>query len=375
MKNFKMTAIMIFLSAALFSNVLFAQETTIVAPSNEVGENLDLYAVMEVFKESQSVEAFEKALNDPDKNLNNLDLNKDGEIDYIRVVEQGDDEARVFILQAVVGEDLYQDVATIEVEKKNDEEWVAQAIGAEDVYGPNYIVEPAPTTTTVVHVNAWPIVMFVWGAHYVRWHSPYYWRYYPPYYRPRPPYPVHVYRGHVTVYHRNARFHHTTVRRTARTQNIYRTQRGPHKSNVTRTKPVTTQKQPKAAKSVNTKNVNKAGTKTTKSSNVNNNLKNTAGGVGKTPKTAKQGKKTSQTSKATKPVNNNPKTKAPSNSQKKSAVKKTSAKTKKPATVNSGKKTQMKSSQNKTMKKSGSANKPKSQRRPTNNARQGGKRR
>ncbi len=319
-------SILVLLSIFLFSAELFAQETTIVTPSNEVGENLDLYAVMEVFKESESVEAFENALNNPEKNLNNLDLNNDGEVDYIRVVEEGDDQARVFILQAVVGEDLFQDVATIEVEKKNDEEWVAQAIGAEDVYGPNYIVEPAPTT--VVHVNAWPIITFVWGVHHVRWHSPYYWHYYPPYYRPRPPYPVHVYRGRVTVYHRHSAFHHTTVRRTVHTQSIYRTKSGQHKSNISRTKPVTTQKQPKT---VNTKNINKsgaqAGVKTPKTTNTNVNkaTKNGSSGVSKTPKTTNQKTKTPQNSKATKPTTTNSKTKVLSNSQKnKSSVNKPS---------------------------------------------------
>ena len=326
MKKINVIPFFVFLFFFLISNSYFAQETTIVTPSNEVGENLDLYAVMEVFKESESVEAFENALNNPEKNLNNLDLNGDGEIDYIRVVEEGDDQARVFALQAVVGEDLFQDVATIEVEKKDDEEWVAQAIGSEDVYGPDYIVEPAPTT--VVHVSAWPIVLFAWGVHYTRWHSPYYWHHYPPYYRPRPPYPVHIYRGHVTVYHRRAAFHHTTVRRTVRTQSVYRTHRGQYKSTAARTKQPARQKQPRTTKNANSKKANKAATKTPKSTNskAKKNNGKTREGVSKTPKTTNQKTRVPKNSKATKSSAATQKARVPSNSKtNKSSVKKPSS--------------------------------------------------
>jgi len=39
------------------------------------GDNLNLYAVMSLFQESETLEGFEKSLNDPETMINNLDLN------------------------------------------------------------------------------------------------------------------------------------------------------------------------------------------------------------------------------------------------------------------------------------------------------------
>ena len=45
------------------------------------GDNLDLNAVLEIFKDSESPEDFEKKLNSESTNVNNLDLNEDGDVD------------------------------------------------------------------------------------------------------------------------------------------------------------------------------------------------------------------------------------------------------------------------------------------------------
>ena len=39
------------------------------------GDNLDLYAVMEIFQKSKTIEDFEKTLNADKEGINNLDLN------------------------------------------------------------------------------------------------------------------------------------------------------------------------------------------------------------------------------------------------------------------------------------------------------------
>ena len=65
-----------------------AQKTyTVKAESNDISNNLDLKAVATVFGESKNLEEFENKLNDYDSNISNLDLNKDGQVDYLRVVE------------------------------------------------------------------------------------------------------------------------------------------------------------------------------------------------------------------------------------------------------------------------------------------------
>lgn len=54
------------------------------------GDNLNLYAVLKVFQASETLEAFEKSLNDASNNINNPDLNGDNETDYIEVVDNVD---------------------------------------------------------------------------------------------------------------------------------------------------------------------------------------------------------------------------------------------------------------------------------------------
>jgi len=64
------------------------QGITIIAPTSEAAESLDLNLVAEIFKDSPTLEDFEKALNDPEQGINNLDLDENGEVDFIRVVEE-----------------------------------------------------------------------------------------------------------------------------------------------------------------------------------------------------------------------------------------------------------------------------------------------
>ena len=67
--------------------------------------------------------------------MNNLDLNGDGYIDYIRVHDRYEGNVHAFIIQAVVSERETQDVAVIELEKLSNGKAVLQIIGDEDVYG------------------------------------------------------------------------------------------------------------------------------------------------------------------------------------------------------------------------------------------------
>tara|TARA_B110000037_G_scaffold223175_1_gene303263 strand:- start:8279 stop:8527 length:249 start_codon:yes stop_codon:yes gene_type:complete len=49
-----------------------------------LGDNLDLNAVLETFRTAESIEKFENSLNSPENKINNLDLNEDDQIDYIK---------------------------------------------------------------------------------------------------------------------------------------------------------------------------------------------------------------------------------------------------------------------------------------------------
>ena len=219
-----MKRILISLVAMLIvaSSFTFAQEDeTTITPLTEAGENLDLQAVLELFMASESVEDFEKALNDSTNEINNLDLNEDDEVDYIRVVEYVDGDTHILVLQVPLAENEYQDVATINIEK-TDADYVIQAAGDAEIYGEDYYVEPAPeeeaqtSTTTVV------VVMYGYG--YSPWVSPYRWRVYPVWWRPWRPHPVTVYRSRVVRHHKH-HYRHTRYRKTARAHNHYKQHR------------------------------------------------------------------------------------------------------------------------------------------------------
>jgi hypothetical protein len=191
-------------------------EVTIVSPATEAGEDLDLYAVAELFKETETVEAFEKALNDSANGINNLDLAGDGSVDYIHVVDNTEGNTHILILQVALAKDDYQDVATIEIEKKGEEEVDLQVVGNEEIYGENYVVEPDQSSVTVVHVHTWPVIRFMFGPAYRPWRSPWGWGRYPALWKPWHRVPVATYRARTVRWTRQATFRHTQKRRIKR---------------------------------------------------------------------------------------------------------------------------------------------------------------
>ncbi|CDF78102.1 hypothetical protein BN863_3900 [Formosa agariphila KMM 3901] len=181
--------------------------TTVEANSTDISDNLDLEAVASVFGESKDLEDFEKRLNNPDTQISNLDLNEDGNVDYLRVVSVDKGDEKIVTIQSVLAKDEYQDVATIDVKKENNS---VQVIGDQDIYGPDYYLYPTFVAT--------PLIMdWFWGPYFSPWFSPFYWGYYPPYFRPWRPFPPHIYHnnihGHINHnnhYHHNNYNHHNS---------------------------------------------------------------------------------------------------------------------------------------------------------------------
>ena len=174
----------LFLLLAICSSLMipissYADETvTVTATSSDISENLDLKTVATLFGQAKDLEQFEQLLNNPDSAFSNLDLNGDGEVDYLRVIETADNNRHLVVIQAVLARDIYQDVASIFVEKDEKTQSVTiQVIGDEYIYGTNYIIEP-------VYIYRPLIYDWFWGASWVCWHSPYYWGYYPHWWRP-----------------------------------------------------------------------------------------------------------------------------------------------------------------------------------------------
>jgi hypothetical protein len=66
---------------------------------------------MDLFRNSETLEGFERSLNDPDLRINNLDLNGDYLVDYITVSDFVNKKVHTIVLRAILGRNDYQDVA------------------------------------------------------------------------------------------------------------------------------------------------------------------------------------------------------------------------------------------------------------------------
>jgi hypothetical protein len=163
---------------------------TVEVPTDDISKNLDLKAVATAFGESKNLEEFEQRLNDNDNKISNLDLNNDGEIDYLRVIEKNDNNVHNIAIQAVLAKDKYQDVATIKVEKDRDNNSKVEIAGDPFLYGENYIIEPVYLYTPF-------IFSYLWSPGYYGWYSPYYWGYFPPYFHHRRVLLGGMYRSHI----------------------------------------------------------------------------------------------------------------------------------------------------------------------------------
>ena len=176
-----------------------AQNIKVTATTTDISYNLDLQAVGNIFGVSTDLEDFERRLNAYDTQISNLDLNRDGYVDYLRVVEAQEGYTHVVVIQAVLAQNLYQDVATIEVERYGTGNTIT-IIGDTYLYGASYVLRPTYVSTPVIY-------NFFYGPNYRVWRSPYYWGYYPTYYRPRTCVHVNVYHQHIITH--NKHYHHT----------------------------------------------------------------------------------------------------------------------------------------------------------------------
>jgi hypothetical protein len=178
------------------------------------GDQFSLNGALEAFKRSASPEEFEKKLNSADNDVNNLDLNNDGKVDYVKVIGKKEKDVQLFILQVPVDEDENQDIAVIELERKGPNEAVIQIVGDQDIFGEELIVEPlnedendgsyfnngeqinsGPSySSNLIESNGlfcnvwgWPSVQFVFSPFYMGWVSPWSWYDEPYWWSPRAP--------------------------------------------------------------------------------------------------------------------------------------------------------------------------------------------
>ncbi|WP_281227283.1 hypothetical protein [Flavobacterium aquiphilum] len=197
------------------------------------GDNLDLYAVLDLFQKSKTIEDFEKSLNDEKTKVNNLDLNDDKKVDFIKVETKKDGDNFTFILRDPISKKETQDVAVIMVTKDKNKKVSMQIIGDKDLYGKDYIIEPnttgqgvtanpgytgnnpvtvnVPAQTTTVVVEQAPIVQYVYSPAYVPYYPPYYYGYYPPWFGFATVMAVGIYRSNHYYHHHGGYYGHSNV--------------------------------------------------------------------------------------------------------------------------------------------------------------------
>ncbi|MCQ2342480.1 MAG: hypothetical protein MJZ75_03175 [Paludibacteraceae bacterium] len=173
--------------------------TQVTALNEDFALHLDLQTIAAAFAQANTVQEFEQLINNSSYMLSNLDLNRDGYVDYLRVLETVSGYTHVFLIQAVLAANVYQDVATLVCELPKAAIAYVQIIGAPYIYGPNYIIQPVYPTPPYIY-NRLMVV------NYRPWQSPWYWNHYPACYRhPAPKYLPH-YQAYVTTFMTNNRY-------------------------------------------------------------------------------------------------------------------------------------------------------------------------
>ncbi len=283
MKKYTLATTAVWILSLMFSIHIGAQDIP-EEGTGLPGDHFSLEGALKVFKESKSLEDFEKKLNQKDNYVNNLDLDEDGKTDYVRVIDHMENDVHAITLNVAISKKESQDIAVIEIEKNGAESAILQIVGDEDIYGENVIVEPyeeegsgnkggpeeAATIRLVVNVWFWSPIRFIYSPRYVVWSSPWRWGYYPPWWRPWRPHPWHVYHPHRVRFH--VGFHVVSTHRVVRAHRVYAPRRSTsvvvrtrYSANVTsyRTKNKVVKNNTISTRTVNTRQ--SVSTKTTKS--------------------------------------------------------------------------------------------------------------
>ena len=109
-----------------------AQDTTLLGLP---GDNLSLYPVLDLFQKSKTIEDFEKSLNLKETGINDLDLDLNDTVDFIKVETKQKDSDFTFVLQVDVSKTEVQDVAVILLSKDKEGKVTLQIVGDKDLMG------------------------------------------------------------------------------------------------------------------------------------------------------------------------------------------------------------------------------------------------
>src|ERR1017187_3281930 len=103
--------------------------------NSDLSKGLDLVAIGELLKKTKDAKTLEEELNKPGS-INNVDLDGDGKVDYLKVTEYGKDNEHGLSITDDVKQGETQEIATVQITKDNDQQADVNVQGNQDIYGP-----------------------------------------------------------------------------------------------------------------------------------------------------------------------------------------------------------------------------------------------
>lgn len=168
------------------------QAQVVVSSSVNLGDNLDLQELGELVKDSRNAQNIERELNQ-NGSINNLDLNNDGNVDYITVTEYGNGNSKGFSFTVDLG-NRKQEVATIVINRENG--YATMNIqGDQRLYGQSAYYQSNYSLSEL-------LIMSYLFSYHTPYYSPYRYGYYPTYYHSYRYVPVHQYQSRYHGKHR-----------------------------------------------------------------------------------------------------------------------------------------------------------------------------
>jgi hypothetical protein len=146
--------------------------------NSDLSKGLDLVALGEMLKKTKDAKTLEEELN-KEGSINNVDLDGDGKIDYLKVTEYGSGNERGLSITDEVKKGEVQEIATVQIAKdaNNDKQANVDIQGNQDIYGPSANYHSSFTFTDFL------LMSYLFSPH-PYYYSPWGWGYYPGWYRP-----------------------------------------------------------------------------------------------------------------------------------------------------------------------------------------------
>ncbi len=164
-----------------------------VQVTSQAADGLNLQGFGDFLKSHPTPQALEEAINRPGS-INNLDLDQDGNTDYIRVTEAGQGTARLFSLTAVLSGGQEQEVATINFEQLSPQVVNVQIQGNPQIYGPNVFYHSQYSVGDLL------LFSYLYSPLWRPYVSPWHYGYYPGFYSVYRPVPFTTYRTQTRTY-------------------------------------------------------------------------------------------------------------------------------------------------------------------------------